>query len=614
MKKAFILIFCQFIILLAHSQENLFIVEDSITGLKGCMNLSKEMVVPCEYEDLIPIGDGYFCSVKNSKVGIINSVGNECVPTIYGYGGLPDSDNKVFYVPKDGKYGLIDFNNNVLIPFQYDEMYHETNNDLLCVKKDGKYGLISLKLKKEVLPCKYDQIKMGRVLFDNGTYRVYNDRPSALIAILYNSKWGFVDPEGNVVIPCQYEDLTEYDDDGTPLYGGDPARYHYIYYGGRVPFVKNGKVGLLDEKGNVIIPAIYKNIDLIGDNNSGNYPTATTFSNKQVLIDTDNKIVSKEYDEIEAVDEDFAVYKMGSKYGLISLPDCKVVTEAKYDDFRCPNEGFIRCEKERKYGYINKAGQEVFRPEFDGGGAFSNGYCCVNKDGKYGFIKAYGYSGIYIDCEYDEESYVDKYGIAILRKNGRYGAINTMKKNLIPFEYNKIERYCGKGWHKEKKFDGFYRVKKDNLYGYYNKSGRIVVPCQYSEDMCEIEKRLYIAQNGKTITNGNSSVSTEELIVKSMELASSDLSARINTRDLNGVPCALVRVMLKDSDPKFEGGVVGNIKQLGMQYLIYMPVGTKYLRVVPADHFPIMISFADYGINGLESKTTYDLILVASPK
>ena len=142
----------------------------------------------------------------------------------------------------------------------------------------------------------------------------------------------------------------------------------------------------------------------------------------------------------------------------------------------------------------------------------------------------------------------------------------------------------------------------------------MIVPCKYSEEKCEIEKRLYIAQSTTAINNDNSTYGAYELVVKSIEVARNDLSARTNGRnDLNGIPCALVRVVLKDSDPLIEGSIIGDTKRQGMQYLLFMPVGSKYLRVVPADYMPLMVSFSDYGIKALESQKTYDLIIVAKP-
>ncbi len=154
-------------------------------------------------------------------------------------------------------------------------------------------------------------------------------------------------------------------------------------------------------------------------------------------------------------------------------------------------------------------------------------------------------------------------------------------------------------------------VRKEQLFGFYDKRGQLVIPCEYSEDMCEIEKRLFVAQSIDSSLKTDLPYHTEEIKVKSMEMALNDLSASTNERkDLNGIACALVRVMLMDSDPKFEGNVTGSVNKRGMQYLVYLSAGSKYLRVIPADHFPLMVSFADYGISALESKKTYDLIIV----
>ena len=606
MKTKLLLILCLLSCKAVRGQNNLFVVEDSVTGLKGCMDLQKKMVIPCEYENLEPIGGGYLVSVKKSKVGLIDSLGNTCVSNSYGWETSVDSENQSMFVKKDGKYGLIDFHEKVLIPFQYDDIYQERKGSVLKVRRNGKYGLIDFKAKKEILPCKYERIKMGVVLLDNGIVRIDNPRPSELVAVLLNSKWGFVDAKGSVVIPCKYEDTSKLDKDGSEQF--DPARYYYVYQGGRAPFVKNGLVGLLDEQGKEVLSPQYSDVNLTGLNASLDYPTATLKNGKQLLIDKQSKIISREYDEIEAVDEDFAVYKTGGKYGLISLPDGKVITEAKYDGFEEPNEGFIRFEREKKYGYLNKLGIEVFGNEFDSGGAFVNGYCVIKKNKKYGFIKAHGYHGIYIDCIYDGVGDVDDSGIAMVKKDGKFGAINMMKKTLIPIEYEGIAA------DEENKL---YRVKKGGKYGFYNNRGQIVIPCNYSEDMCELEKRFYLANEKRSNRQNNSTTLNGEMKVKSMELVVNDLSASLtNNRrlDMNGTPCALVRVMLKDSDPQVEGNVAGKIGQRGMQYFVYMSAGSKYLRVAPADHFPLMVSFADYGIKALESKKTYDLIIIETPK
>lgn len=583
--------------------QSLYVVEDSITGLNGLINIDKEVVLPYEYEELEPLDCGYFASIKKSKLGLVDSLGRVRIPNNYVFGFFAE-DNEVAFMEKDGKMGLVDFDNKILIPFIYDnQIYQESKKDVLRVRQNGKYGLIDFNLKKEILPCKYDRIKIGSVLYDNGLVKVYNERSSDLIAVLSNSKWGFVNLKGEMVIPCKFEDSSILDEEGSDEF--DKARYYYIYQGGRSPFVKKGKVGMIDEKGNEILPPIYKHINL---EYSVDYPTVTTFDDKQMLINKENKIVTQAYDEVLAIDNDFAIYKISGKYGLISLPDFKVVTKAEYDGFRNSSDGIIRFEKDEKYGYMNKAGQELFQPNYEDGYSFQNGYCVVKKEGKYGYLKSYAYSGTYIDCIYDKAYNIDDNGIGVVKKEGKYGAINIMKKNIIPFDFDDIE------------FDSennLYRVTKDKLYGYYNQRGQVIVPCKFSKDVCEVEKRFYLSNQKKEQIGKTSAGTEEEILVKSMSLVINDLSASMTDKmrlDTNGSPCALIRVMLKDSDPKFEGNIVGSIIQRGMQYFVYMASGSKYLRVAPADHFPITISFSDYNINALDSKKTYDLILVTNAK
>ena len=64
---------------------------------------------------------------------------------------------------KDSKFGWIDFNGNVKIPFIYDEAQQEYTGNLLRVKKGNKWGYIDI-YGNEIIPFIYD--KVGR--FKNG--------------------------------------------------------------------------------------------------------------------------------------------------------------------------------------------------------------------------------------------------------------------------------------------------------------------------------------------------------------------------------------------------------------------------------------------------------------
>ena len=102
----------------------------------------------------------------------------------------------------------------------------------------------------------------------------------------------------------------------------------------------------------------------------------------------------------------------------------------------------------------------------------------------------------------------------------------------------------------------------------------------------------------------------QELTVKKMEMVPMDLSASTQPRnDRNDNPCALVKVLMVDDISRVEGNVIGDVEDRGTEKWVYLSAGTKMMRIIPKNHLPLMIMFGDYGINKVEGKVTYELIL-----
>ena len=109
----------------------------------------------------------------------------------------------------------------------------------------------------------------------------------------------------------------------------------------------------------------------------------------------------------------------------------------------------------------------------------------------------------------------------------------------------------------------------------------------------------------------------QELTVKGMQ-ATNDLSASQQRRqDLNGEPCALVKVQLAATDVTFEGNVIPPVEYKGGEYWVYLTQGSKELRIkhqaVPPTFLPCHVKFTDYGIKDIQSLTTYYLTLLLPP-
>ena len=103
----------------------------------------------------------------------------------------------------------------------------------------------------------------------------------------------------------------------------------------------------------------------------------------------------------------------------------------------------------------------------------------------------------------------------------------------------------------------------------------------------------------------------QELTVKSFKLAENDISAQTQPRkDLNDRNCALVKVQFVGTISEVEGNVVKPLVKHDNENWVYMPQGSRQLKILTQSYLPVMVTFADYGVEKLESNRTYVLILV----
>ena len=108
-----------------------------------------------------------------------------------------------------------------------------------------------------------------------------------------------------------------------------------------------------------------------------------------------------------------------------------------------------------------------------------------------------------------------------------------------------------------------------------------------------------------------SSTLAQELRVKSFKLAGSDLTAQIQPRkDLNDRNCAVVKVQFVGELVNIEGNVIMPLVKRNNETWVYMPQNTRQMNVITKNFLPLMVTFADYGIDRLESNRTYVLTLL----
>lgn len=101
----------------------------------------------------------------------------------------------------------------------------------------------------------------------------------------------------------------------------------------------------------------------------------------------------------------------------------------------------------------------------------------------------------------------------------------------------------------------------------------------------------------------------ESAVVKGFVQTTDHISRTDRRNDMNGTPCALVKVQVVDEIDRVEGNKIGDIINKGVEKWIYMCKGSRNIKIHLKKSLPITLFFRDYGINGLESNRVYEMIV-----
>ena len=110
-----------------------------------------------------------------------------------------------------------------------------------------------------------------------------------------------------------------------------------------------------------------------------------------------------------------------------------------------------------------------------------------------------------------------------------------------------------------------------------------------------------------------SSALAQKLTVESFKIAPSDLTAQTQPRkDLNNRNCAVVKVQFVGELTNIEGNVIMPLVRRNNETWVYMPQNTRQMKVITKNYLPLMVTFADYDVERLESNRTYVLTLLGN--
>ena len=193
---------------------------------------------------------------------------------------------------------------------------------------------------------------------------------------------------------------------------------------------------------------------------------AGVFAYSQRNINSEPEDKAEQDIELTESGEALYVIRDNGRYGYINKSGL-VVIKPQFEDAYNFSEGLARISVQHKYGYIDKKGKIVIEPVFDDAGDFMEGLARVSIDNKYGFIDKNGKAAIPLEYEVVSEF---SEGLAGIYAQGKWGFINNRGAVVIQPKYNNV------GFFK----NGLAPVSEKELYGYINEKGQYAIEPKYN--------------------------------------------------------------------------------------------------------------------------------------
>lgn len=411
----------------------------------GVIDNNAKTIIEPTYEDAIILPDkkkdificmydiDYIAETYESKV--LNSKGIEIFTEYDRVNALENYDineniwyeENVLLVEKNGKKGLINFDGEVLLNIEYEDIYTLKGiRNSIVIEKDGKKGIVD-HFGKVLVESKYDEIKsLGE---DTKLYIVESNGRYGIAGIL-DCKYQSVKVLNNKDIYCVKE---------------------------------SGKLKLINKNEEVVFNEKFDSIEEVKDNN-----IIYIYNNKYYAYDLENnKKIEIGYKRLACTDNKLLIAKKGLKYGLINL-DGETKVEIKYNNINYYEDVNI-YELEQKYGenniILNSELKEIAK------GIVSE----VSSEKSY--VKVWteeGYKYYSLEGkEIESKEVLPNNNLFLSKQNGKYGFVDKEGNVVVDYIYDDAM---------EQNELGYIAVKKEGLWGSINKDGKIIVDTKYNLD------------------------------------------------------------------------------------------------------------------------------------
>ena len=334
--------------------------------------------------------DGYIVGVNNGdgkmQYGYLNSNRNQLLETsfdrVYRMNNVKDDENVYLVTEKDGNIQLYR-NDKILLDNNYQAINYNEDSKLLIIKKDNKYGVTDLN-GKQILNIEYDQIQIPGnyiIAIKNGNSETFDlsgtkqenlqftnimmtNNENYNISIDTNDKYGVISKDGTTIIENKYNYI-QYLFANYFIVGGD-----------------SGKSGIINDKGEELLPINYEVIQKIDNSDIIQAMTGNTLElyNKQI-----SKIVSMENGKLDINNNYIKVYST-TQTEYVGLDGS---LKSDFDIF--PDNTLFASEKDGMWGFVDKNNNIKVNYQYEKVTELNElGFAGIKKDGKWGVIDKNG--------------------------------------------------------------------------------------------------------------------------------------------------------------------------------------------------------------------------------
>ena len=355
---------------------------------------------------------------KNGKYGIVNFDGQEVLPCEYDEITALKGVKSNFIVKKGNNVGLVNEVGQTIVNTEYKNVIalkDEYKSEYIIVNTENKYGLISTS-GTVLIEAKYDQVKYigsshlfavkesetwklfdteaKKMVIEDGYKNIVEAKSENIIVVNEDGKYGVLNKDYTEKIKPQYEDL----------------KYAFsIYYIAK----KDGKYGIINSENETIIEFEYKRMVYV---ENGGFIEADKTDTETVIFD--NNLGQKIVGIVSDINTEKGYIKVytDNEYKYYNFK----LEEKKSSDLLTANTLFL-SKKDGKYGFVDKSGNVVVDYIYeDGTEQNAQGFAAIKKDGVWGSINKSGVISKEPSVNLDNSIYIDFIGTWHLSDNGLY--------------------------------------------------------------------------------------------------------------------------------------------------------------------------------------------------